>query len=94
MQGRAGRASERTRAGDEIGVDVRLRDVGDPHSIGAGGPGVQSDVGVGIDYDRLARLFASDQVARLRQILVVKSSEKHRRLEETCGSVAQRVNSS
>ena len=72
-----GRRREIVRSRQEIGVDVRFRHVRDADAIGPGGAGVQPDVGIRIDDDRLASFFAGDEITRLRQILVVESSEKH-----------------
>jgi hypothetical protein len=66
-----------TRSRDKVGVDVRLGNVGDPDPIGSSSANVLRGVRMGVDDDRFARLFARDHVARLGQILVVKSSEKH-----------------
>src|SRR5207237_4692435 len=89
-----GRRCEIVRSRQEIGVDVRFRHVRDADAIRPGSAGAQADVGIGIDDDRLASFFAGDEITRLRQILVVKSSEKHRRFQDPSESVARRVDSS
>lgn len=58
-------------------MDVSLSHVCNPNAIGPGRANVLSGVRIGVDDDRFARLFTRDHVARLGQILVVKSSEKH-----------------
>ena len=64
-------------ARDVVGVDVRLRDVRDPHLFASGRVDVLRDVAVGVDNDRLAGRFAADQVAGLCQSVVVKTLEEH-----------------
>jgi hypothetical protein len=68
---------QRARSRDKVGVDVRLGHVRDPDAIGSGRANVLRSVRIRVDDDGFARLFARDHVARLGQILVVKSSEKH-----------------
>jgi hypothetical protein len=77
MENSARRIGQRARPRNKVGVDVRLRHVCDPDAIGTRRANVLPSVRIGVDDDRFARLFARDQVARLGQILVVKSSEKH-----------------
>ena len=73
----AGRIGQRARSRDKVGVDVRLRHVCYPDAIGTRRADVLCGVRIRVDDDRFARPFARDHVARLGQVLVVKSSEKH-----------------
>jgi len=77
MENCARRIGQRPRSRDEVGVDVRLRHMCYPDAIGSRRANVLRGVRIGVDDDRFARPFARDHVARLGQILVVKSSEKH-----------------
>lgn len=66
-----------TRSRHKVGVDVGLGNLDDPDPIGSSSANVLRSVRIGVYDDRFARRFARDHVARLGQILVVKSSEKH-----------------
>ncbi len=77
MQHGAGGLGQRMRTGNEVSVNVRLGHVSDSHAVGSRRASVLRHVRVGVDDDRFARLLARDHVARLRQVVVVKSSEKH-----------------
>ena len=74
---RPGRLGQRPRAGDEVGVDVRLRHVRDRELVGLGDGEVLVDVAVGVDDDRLARLVAGDDVRRLGQHVFVEAAQQH-----------------
>ena len=77
---------EIARAGDEVGVDVRFRDVGDAELLVRGrGQVAARGRGAGSIDQRLARAFRSDQVARLREALVVEAFQKHGRIYRQTG---------
>jgi len=75
MQCRSGRRRQRLRAGHEVRVDMRLGYVGDSNALRTGGAGVLGGVEVRVDNDRFPCLLTGDQVARLRQIIVVEALE-------------------
>ena len=77
-----GLAGERLGAGEEVGVHVRLRDELDAHVVERGGLHVSRGVAERIDHDRPARRLAGDQVARLRESVVVEAPEDHRGWQE------------
>src|SRR2546423_3100386 len=81
MQDGTAGVSQITRPGEVVGVDVRLGNVRDANPLGARRARVLSDINVGVDHDRLAGSFTRDEVACLRQIVVVKALQDHARAE-------------
>jgi len=75
VQLRTSSHGERLRTRHEIRVDVRLRHVGDSDPLRAGGAQVVGDVEVGVDHRSFARALTRDEVACLRQIIVVEAFE-------------------
>lgn len=62
----AGGIGQFSGAGEEIGVNVRLGDVGDAHPLGFGQLQVGADVPTGVDDDGVAGGLTADEVARVR----------------------------
>ena len=77
VEARAGARGELARAGLEVGVDVRLGDVGDAQPVARGERDEALDVAARVDHDRFAGRLAADQVARLGEVLVVDVLEQH-----------------
>ena len=75
--GGPGRGRQFAGAGEVVGVDVGLGHGDDPHAVTCGQVEIGTQVTAGIDDDRLALRLASDEVTRLRQVLVVDALEKH-----------------
>ena len=77
QQPRARALGQLARAGDEVGVDVGLGHVGDAQALGLRGAQVGLDVTVGIHHQRLAGGLAPEEVAGLRELVVVEASKEH-----------------
>jgi len=75
VQLRTSRGGQRLRTRHEVRVDMRLGHVGDSNVFGAGAAGVLGDVEIGVDNDSFPCPFTRDQVACLRQIIVVEAFE-------------------
>ena len=88
MESTPGCIRQRANSGNEVSVYVSLRHMGNSNAIGSCRARVLGDIGIGVDDDCFACLLASDQVARLRQILVVKASKKHQPFGDGGRSVA------
>ena len=73
----AGRGSQLTGAGHEVGVNVCFRHLGDPDALVSRRVEIRCDVARGIDHDGLTGLLAADEVARLREAIVVKPANQH-----------------
>ena len=76
-QPRARPVGQLPRAGHEIGVDVGLGDVGDAEPLGLRAAQIRLEMAVGIYDQRLARGLAADEIAGLRELVVVEASEEH-----------------
>ena len=74
---RAGGGGKLARAGDEVGVNVRLRHVPQAKLLLLDGANVLRDVAIRIDDDGVAGRLTGDEVARLSQFLVVEALEEH-----------------
>lgn len=77
MEARPGHSREVTRPGNEICVDVRLRDVRDLEPFACRGNEVPIRVPERIDYQSYARFLASDQIAGLSETVVVEPFKQH-----------------
>ena len=77
MEAGAGTKCELAGSGDEVRMDVGLGHVGHAEPLAAGQIQISIDAAIGIYHEGFAGDFAADQVARLRQLLVVQQSQKH-----------------
>ena len=77
VQARARPVGELASAGLEVGVDVGLGHVRDPQAVARGEGDEGLDVATRVDHERLAGGLATDEVARLREVLVVDVLEQH-----------------
>jgi hypothetical protein len=83
VQLRAGSVGERSRARHEVRVNVGFRYMGDSYSLRARGAGVLGDVDIRVYDDSFACSLTGDQVARLRQIVVIETLKEHCVAEES-----------
>ena len=65
-------------AGDEIGVKVREDDVTNPQGVVLGKRDIFVDVALRVDHHRLAGLFVSNQIRRVREATEIKLVQDHR----------------
>jgi hypothetical protein len=70
---RAGRVGEGARTRHEVRVNVGFRYIGDPYAFRARRAGILPDIDIRIYYESLARSLAVNQVARLRQVVDIKT---------------------
>ncbi len=70
-------ACKLARAGEVVGVDVRLGHGNDREAGSLGGVEVGVDVAVRVDDDRLVRVGVAEEVARLGERVVVEAFEDH-----------------
>src|ERR687897_3430780 len=64
-------------SGNEIGMDVGFRHVGDPETVELCRLQVRSHVTLWIDYQRLTADGAADEIAGLRELGVIKPLQEH-----------------
>src|SRR5688500_4920168 len=58
---------------DKVRMDVRLRDVRDPHLRSLGRANVLLGVAIRVENERLAGRLAAEEIARLRELVVVEA---------------------
>jgi len=68
---------ERRGAGEEIGMDVRLRHVRDSHALLARGVEIRRGIAQRIDDDRLPGGLTGDEITGLGEAVVIEAAKEH-----------------